>query len=314
MATISDLRRALIHPRTHFRSLRRLQWDGGEIVRSTLFAEAMVECDGERLRLCMPLSSLSLGRVERFMPQKRHLLSTSVPELRLLREEMLCERGDAVDILCERVPDALPFVDAVASVNDDQEASALIGALDALQARLRAADVSHNNVREQNLMLDAEGEVHLVRWYYATVGTGGDDEAFEQLRRKIASAADGLSVRDVADGYDALPRLDGHLSVRPLHEGLAAVEDESGWGFVDSDNRVVVPSVYLWVNDFCEGRAEVETAEGMGLIDKSGRYIIEPRYGVVEYDPRSGCSMARQGKEWIEFDYSGQRLVEEEAI
>jgi hypothetical protein len=52
----------------------------------------------------------------------------------------------------------------------------------------------------------------------------------------------------------------------------------------------------------------------MGLIDKSGRYIIEPRYGVVEYDPRSGCSMARQGKEWIEFDYSGQRLVEEEAI
>ena len=92
------------------------------------------------------------------------------------------------------------------------------------------------------------------------------------------------------------------------------MEDESGWGFVDSDNRVVVPSVYLWVNDFCEGRAEVETAEGMGLIDKSGRYIIEPRYGVVEYDPRSGCSMARQREEWIEFDYSGQRLVEEEAI
>ncbi|MBE6204781.1 MAG: WG repeat-containing protein [Rikenellaceae bacterium] len=314
MATISDLRSALTHPRTHFRSLGRLRWNGGEIVRSTLFAEAVVECDGERLRLCMPLASLSLARVERFMPQKRHLLSTSVPELRLLRGEMATERGDAVDILCERVPDALPMADAVASVNDNEEASALIGALDALQARLRAADVSHNNVREQNLLLDAEGEAHLVRWYYATVGTGGDDEAFEELRRKIASAADGLSVGDVADGYDALPRLDGHLSVRPIREGLAAVEDESGWGFVDSENRSVVPSVYLWVNDFREGRAEVETAKGMGLIDKAGRYIIEPRYEVVEYDSRSGRSMARQREEWIEFDYSGQRLVEEETV
>ena len=119
---------------------------------------------------------------------------------------------------------------------------------------------------------------------------------------------------DVADDYDALPRLDGHLSVRPIREGLAAVEDESGWGFVDSENRSVVPSVYLWVNDFCEGRAEVETAKGMGLIDKAGRYIIEPRYEVVEYDSRSGRSMARQREEWIEFDYSGQRLVEKETV
>jgi peptidyl-prolyl cis-trans isomerase SurA len=55
-----------------------------------------------------------------------------------------------------------------------------------------------------------------------------------------------------------------------MHEGLAAVEHPTGWGFVDSDNRIVIEPKYEWVNDFREGRAEVQAAEGMGLIDKRG--------------------------------------------
>ena len=110
------------------------------------------------------------------------------------------------------------------------------------------------------------------------------------------------------DGYNVAQPLDGHLSVRLMREGLAAVEDATGWGFVDSDNRIVVEPKYEWVSDFREGRAEVQTAEGMGLIDKHGEYIILPRYKIVEYDAVSGCSQVLGQEGWMVFDYEGVQL------
>ena len=91
-------------------------------------------------------------------------------------------------------------------------------------------------------------------------------------------------------------------------EWLIAVEDNEGWGFVDSQNRYIIPPQYLWVNDFREGRTEVETAEGMGLIDKQGNYIIPPLYKIVDYNPHKGESMVFDGNGWSVFDYSGKQL------
>lgn len=304
MATISDMRNALYDPRSRFRSLRRMVWDGEPILRSTLFAEARVECDGERLIVGMPLAALSLRRVERLLPLKRHLVSVVVPQMRILRDEMECDAGRS-DILCEVLPDALPLSDAMAQVSSAAEAEAIVRALDALQAELQRVDLSHNNLREENILIDSECRLYPIRWYYATDGVGGDDEAFDKLRAKVARSAESLELHDVATAYNATPRLEGHLSVRPLHEGLAAVEDESGWGFVDCENRVVVEPKYLWVNNFREGRAEVQTTEGMGLVDRTGAYIVEPKYEIVEFDERRGCVMVRSGGEWQELDYDG---------
>lgn len=310
MATISDLRGALMTARASFKTMRRMCWSQEPIVRSTYFAQTQVECDGEQLLVAMPLSSLSLRRVERFIPLKRHLISAEIPVMRILREEMRCERAAACDIYCEVLqPDTLPFGDALAGVACNAEAEALVEALDALQEQLLKADVSHNNVAEKNLVIDARGRLHLIRWYYATQGAGGDREAFGELRERILSGLDeGLLREPCGESYSALPVLEGHLSVRPMREGLAAVEDSSGWGFVDSENRAVVEAKYIWVNDFYEGRAEVESTQGMGLIDKQGAYIVEPRYSIVEYDRRSGRSKVLDGEEWFEVDYSGQRL------
>ncbi len=291
--------------------MSRLRWMGDSIVRSTYFAECEVECDGAKYRLFMPLSSSSLRRVERFIPLHRELVAVSVPRLEILRGEMMVVdslgRERSCDILREPLPEGESLSDAVAAIVDEAESERLIEALNELQGALLCADVSHNAVREDNVVIDGKGRAHLIRWYYATAGVGGDAEAFDLLREKIASRADTMLLRESAtQTYDVAARLTGHLYVRPMHEGLAAVEDESGWGFVNSENNFVIEPRYVWVGNFSEGRAEVETELGMGVIDRQGGIVVEPIYDSVEYDCRSGCTRAWLGDECIVFDYEGR--------
>ena len=321
MATISSFRTALEMPRSHFSTLAQLVRLDDGVARSTYFAEARVKRSGRNMMIYMPLASVSLRRVERFIPLKRNLASAVVPQLTILREEMrwvdAMGREQMCDILCEPLPEGFPLADAVATIADEVEATQLIEALDELQAELLHAGVSHNNIREENIVIDKDYHLHLVRWYYATDGVGGDDEAFAALRQKIASRIDSMTLREPDfDGYRVAIPLTGHITVRFMREGLAAVEDATGWGFVDSENNIVVEPKYEWVGDFCEGRAEVQTEQGMGLIDRKGEYIIPPCYKIVEYDVVSGCSQVLGDEGWMVFDYEGHHLeeLEEEGI
>ena len=132
----------------------------------------------------------------------------------------------------------------------------------------------------------------------------------EALRRRIEAGDDvRLQLHDTTAGYAPVPRLSGHLHAGHLFEGLACVEDEAGFGYVDADNRPVIAAQYLWAGDFHEGRAEVETPTGMGLIDRRGGYVIPPRYEIVEYDPATSVSRVRQNGRWALFDYLGRRLT-----
>lgn len=313
MATIAAFRIAMEAPLRSFRTLGHLAQGNRDIVRSKYFAETEVVCDLERMMVYMPLSGISLRRVERFLPLKRHLVSRAVPELKILREEMLVVdalgRECREDILCELLPEGYPFADAVAAIDNTLDAASLVEALGELQAQLELANVSHNNVCEKNLLIDEDGKLHLIRWYYATDGVGGDAQAFEQLREQIMRKGDMMCVSDICStSYSVEPRLEGHMAVGLPHEGLIAVKQITGWGFVDCQNRVVVEPQYEWVSDFVEGRAEVQTMDGMGLIDKSGRYIIPPHYCVVEFDEQSGRSWVLGDAGWAIFDYDGCQL------
>ena len=82
--------------------------------------------------------------------------------------------------------------DALAAIADRRDAQRLLESIDELQGVLLLADLSHNAVREENIIICADGSARLIRWYYATEGVGGDDEAFETLRGKILSVADDM--------------------------------------------------------------------------------------------------------------------------
>ena len=309
--TIQTLKEALRQPTKHFSQLATLEWEEQSIVRSTLFAESRITFEGKRYMLYMPLSSHAMRYVERFLPHKRHLSSSAVPQLTILRDELRYERmGEpcSVDILIEELPDALPLKDAIATIALQSEAEALVVALDGLERELNLADVSHNNLRVDNILLDKEDRAHLIRWYYATTLAGGDREALSLLREQILELAERMELNDTYAPYFTEPTESQYQDVRFLHEGLIAFEQNDSWGFMDSEQRVIIEPKYVWVNDFREGRAEVETAEGMGLIDKEGRAIIPPEYEIVDYNPLSGLTQVRQNGEWALFDYRGEMI------
>lgn len=314
-ATINDLRRALGSPATHFRRLDRAECRSG-IVRTSYFAEAGIGLQGKEHTLFMPLTDKAMIRVERFAPLRRNLISPIVPQMEILCDEMAFEdalaRRCTCDIVIESRPDGRPLADAIASIFSDGDAAALISAVDALERELRRANVSHNNLRPENILIDDEGALYPIRWIYATEGAGGDSEALDALREQISrKGAVTAAENEEYDRFDPYgSAIEGAYGVGTLSEGLAPVETEQGWGFVDSRGRIVIEARFMWVGGFREGRAEVQTLTGMGLIDKSGRYVIEPLFDIVDYDPETGNSQVRRGDEWALFDYSGRQIEE----
>ena len=314
MVTISDLRRALLAPDKYFRTLKNLKPKSVEIRRSTLFAEIEAECDGKHFLLLMPLSALSLRRIEQFVPHKHYIKHAIVPQITILREEMLTidalGKESHCDIVLELLPAALPFADALATAAcDAQYAATLLGSINALQNALCDGGFSHNNLRAENILIDQNDRLYPIRWYYATSTNDGDQAALQTIKDELNKTLTNNLLCDVESApYDTPTTLDGHISVGEMSEGLIAVEDNEGWGFVDSHNRYIIPPQYLWVNDFREGRTEVETESGMGLIDKQGNYIIPAQYKIVDYNPFRGESLVYNGSGWSLFDYFGKQL------
>lgn len=310
-ATINDLRRAIDSRATHFRRLARAM-RRGDIVRTSYFAEVRMELQSVPCTLFMPLTGDAMARVERFAPLRRHLLSPAVPQIEILCDEMSYDdalaRRRTCDVVTERLPQGRPLQDAMAAIFSDGDAAALIGAIDALEGELRRADVSHNNLRAENILIDDRGTLYPIRWTYATDGAGGDAEALQAIRAEIARAAAEAGIDGEAHGSYA-PAIEGAYGIGTLEEGLAPVETEHGWGYVDGEGRIAIGTRFRWAGGFREGRAEVQTDTGMGLIDKRGRYVIEPRFDIVEYDHETGNSQVRLGSEWAVFDYSGRQTT-----
>jgi hypothetical protein len=312
--TIRSLHEALECPTQKFRTLHRLRWDKKSFCRSLLFAEAEVIIDDKRYLLCMPLRTTALQYAERFALCKKHLYSALVPQISILRDELIYTdslgRESSCDILLEPLPDALPLKDAIATGQSDAEyAATLLRSLAKLDLELQRLDVTLSNLKVENLLIDSNNRIFPTHWYYATEGYGGDNVALRRIEGMLSSTESSSILSDSSADYNT-SSLSGHISVGVLCEGLIAIEDESGWGFVDEKNNYVIAPMYRSVTEFCEGRAVVESTSGMGLIDRNGDYIIEPRYQIVNYDFRSGRSEVLEDGQWREFDYIGRELKE----
>ena len=135
-------------------------------------------------------------------------------------------------------------------------------------------------------------------------------DTLETALRELNFSHNNLRAGNTEAVYTPHRRLTGHRWTSHVFEGLVCVEDDEGFGFVDTENNPVIRPQYTWAGDFREGRAEVETPSGMGLIDRQGRYVIPPEYEIVDYAPAESVVRVRKDGRWAEFDYLGRRLTE----
>lgn len=281
------------------------------LMRTTRFVEAQIEWQGRQWLLSMPLTPTALLRCERFVPALRRLNSEWLADYRILPCE-LCwcdEAGEAhrCDLILQHLPAGRTFADALLT----EEKATLLSALDALEAELHRIGFTHNNLKAENLRW-CGGKLVPLRYHDAQIGEpdATDATAFGTLRHTVTEATTPSTLSDTNTPYDPLRPLTGHVWVSHIHEGLICVQDESGYGYVDTANRQVIAPTLLWADDFHEGRAEVETPTGMGLIDCTGRFVIEPEYEIVDYKPAQSVAHVRKDGRWALFDYLGHRLTE----
>ena len=310
--TIQTFTRALLTPDLAFGELADARAVTGpeglpQLMRTTRFAEAEIEWQGRHWLLSLPLSSSAIHTVERVASRIGRLHTEWLTPYRILPGEMRwCTPTGAelrCDLVLQHLPEGLSFREALCRESTER----LLSALDTLREALRGLDFAHGNLRDTNLRW-AGGRFIPLRYHDARFGHPEiDDPAFEALRERILRESGPMVVSDVGKAYNPLLKLTGHRWVHPISEGLACVEDDSGWGYVDPENRVVIPSIFEWADSFHEGRAEVKTATGMGLIDRRGAWVIPPVYEIVDYDPVESNVYVCKGGLWAEFDYLGRQ-------
>lgn len=312
--TLQTFLRALMTPDISFATLGQACAQTGadglpHLVRTTRFAEAQIVWQGERWLLSMALSPAAMTRIERTASALRRLNTPCLTQYRILPGEMpwrdVLDREHRADLVLQHLPAGKSFDDAL--LTEDRER--LLKGLDTLQRELRELNFTHNNLKAENLLWSAGRWIPL-RYHDAQMGEGNDAAAFDALRKVVAEAPGGQVLCDVTVAYQPLRPLIGHRWTSHIFEGLVCVEDQTGYGFVDMDNRPVIPAQFVWAGDFHEGRAEVQTPEGMGLIDREGRYIIPAHYEIVDYDAPTSIVRVRQDGKWALFDYLGRRLTE----
>lgn len=312
--TLQLFTRALLTPDLSFKTLADARAATGadglpRLMRTTRFAEAEITWRGRQWLLSMPLSPAALAAVERTASQLGRLNTDHLAEYRILRDELRwtdpAGRERRFDLALQHLPAGKPFAEALHT----EPAERLLAALDTLETALRELNFSHNNLRAGNLRWSG-GRFVPLRYHDAHFGPSGDGAAFESLREQVRRTADPMCVGDTEAVYTPHRRLTGHRWTSHVFEGLVCVEDDEGFGFVDTENNPVIRPQYTWAGDFREGRAEVETPSGMGLIDRRGRYVIPPEYEIVDYAPAESVVRVRKDGRWAEFDYLGRRLTE----
>lgn len=314
--TLPLFARALLTPDLSLRTLADAQAETApnglpHLMRTTRFAEARIRWQGRRWLLSMPLTPSALPGIERTAAAIGRLNTPALTDYRILPGE-LCWKDHAgaerhCDLVLQHLPEGKEFGQALLT----EERDTLLRALDTLEKELEELQFAHNGIKAENLRWCA-GRLVVLRYHDARIGGDRrrDAEAFETLRRRVAEAPGPQAANDVTAPYNPIRPLDGHRWTSHLFEGLICVEDETGFGYVDADNRPVIESQYLWADDFHEGRAEVETPTGMGLIDREGNYVIPPEYEIVDYKPAESVVYVRRDGRWALFDYMGRQQTE----
>lgn len=125
------------------------------------------------------------------------------------------------------------------------------------------------------------------------------DFQYEQDRRKEFDKFLNLNT----DSLDSLPKAI-YRNVGFFHEGLASIQKDSLFGFINLKNEIVIEPIFKGVRYFSEGLAGV-TLDGKtwGFINKEGKFVIEPQYYFVDAFENGICGVLLTNKPLYIGDY-----------
>ena len=91
-------------------------------------------------------------------------------------------------------------------------------------------------------------------------------------------------------------------------EGLAAVELNGKWGYIDKSGKEIIPLKYSFAAPFSEGLATVRLNGKWGYIDKTGKEVIPLKYDEAR-SFSEGLAAVRLNGKWGYIDKTGKEVV-----
>ena len=133
-------------------------------------------------------------------------------------------------------------------------------------------------------------------------GLNGSSSANRQnLTLKAATAGDSAPAvaadhRNMGVLPDSRLPHDRYDRIRPYSEGMAAVEKNGRWGFIDQKGREIVRPQYQDVLPYGEARAAVKKDGHWGFIDPKGKETVKPQYDNVWSYKDGRATVEKNGK------------------
>ena len=121
-------------------------------------------------------------------------------------------------------------------------------------------------------LLDARGALH-GPYARALPPTDG-------LARFVEAGPSGAVGFLAADGTVRVPARYG--SALGFHDGLAAVQRDGLWTYIDTTGREIHPPYWHRAGSFHDGLATVRYGTRAGVVDRAGQVVVAPQYDVID--------------------------------
>ncbi len=92
-----------------------------------------------------------------------------------------------------------------------------------------------------------------------------------------------------------------------FEEGLASVELDDKWGFINKQGELVIPAIYTYVYYFSEGLTAVKLNEKLGYINKQGELVVPAIYTDADYF-QDGLAKVELNGEKFYINKKGERV------
>jgi len=96
--------------------------------------------------------------------------------------------------------------------------------------------------------------------------------------------------------------------IKGFSHGLCGVQYNGRWGFIDRTGAVIIPFKYSYVGFFCNDGTVVVELNGVGIIDRSGKTIIPLKYDNADCFSEGLAWVAMNGK-YGYIDKSGKIVI-----